>query len=110
MTYHTVCKTNDDFINALKWARNITANITRTMNHWPWNNVSDSEPNWEDPTSDDRVTHYVYPYRYVHQNKTILLAFKILSLSQRLVHIQANTNAKVTSLYGSIVFLLNYLH
>ena len=44
MTYHSVCKTNDDYISALRWARNISANITRTMNNWPWNNVSEPEP------------------------------------------------------------------
>ena len=65
MTYHSVCKTNDDYISALRWARNISANITRTMNNWPWNNVSEPEPNWEDPTADERIKHKVFPYRWV---------------------------------------------
>ena len=65
MTYHSVCKTNEDYISALRWARNISANITRTMNNWPWRNVSEPEPNWEDPTADDRIKHKVFPYRWV---------------------------------------------
>lgn len=31
MTYHTVLKTNDDFIGALRHARNIADNITIAM-------------------------------------------------------------------------------
>ena len=64
MTYHSMCKTNEDYISALRWARNISANITRTMNNWPWRNVSEPEPNWEDPTADDRIKHKVFPYRW----------------------------------------------
>ncbi len=63
MTYHRVCKTNEDFINALRSARKIAANITRSMNHWPWHNYTQDEPDWEDPTADKRITHKVFPYR-----------------------------------------------
>ncbi len=73
MTYHTVCKSNEDFIDALRWARNISAEITYSLNHWPWHNVSvllggddideQVEPDWADPLSDSKVKNKVFPYR-----------------------------------------------
>ena len=31
MTYHTVLKTSDDFISALRWARRLAANVSAVM-------------------------------------------------------------------------------
>jgi Niemann-Pick C1 protein len=45
MTYHSILKTSEDYIGALKNARDIAANITRTLN--------------------ETGHHYnVFPYRY----------------------------------------------
>ncbi len=66
MTYHSVCRKDADYVSALSWAREISANITRTMNHWPWYNHSAegaTEPDWDDPTGDERIENKVFPYR-----------------------------------------------
>ena len=63
MTYHTILKTSDDFVAALKYSRELADNITYMLGHAHKNEtdndgVTDVMP-WQN------TTEKVFPYRYV---------------------------------------------
>ncbi len=59
MTYHTVCKTNSDYIEALRYARELADNLTLALNHWPGDNTSDIYNNMTNANEHEKV----FPYR-----------------------------------------------
>jgi Niemann-Pick C1 protein len=72
MTYHTVTKTNADYIAALKYARELTDNLTRTINHWPGDNSTGPYHNMTHAHKPNNVFAYSVFYVFYEQYLTII--------------------------------------
>ena len=59
MTYHTVLKESDDFVDALRYSRELSDNITQQLKHWPYNATL---PNGA-TLSSGSATESIFPYR-----------------------------------------------
>ena len=59
MTYHTILKTSDDFVAALRYSRELADNITYTIGHWHNHTEDNGTVPWRN------TTEKVFPYRYI---------------------------------------------
>ncbi|KAL8568619.1 hypothetical protein ACOMHN_032275 [Nucella lapillus] len=71
MTYHTVLKTSSDYVDALKKAREIGANISATLRHLR-SGDSDSSPGFHDNQQLEEVFPYSVFYVFYEQYLTIV--------------------------------------
>ena len=68
MTYHTVLKTSDDFVGALRYARDLGDNITRIIAEWNMNKTKEAAVE-SGSTGFTNLTEKVFPYRWVPTTK-----------------------------------------
>ena len=87
MTYHTISKTSDDFITALKEARKISANLSATVGVevFPYS------------------VFYVYYDQYLHTSRDMLLNIGVSLGKQLLLHVYVHI--VITSVIVNLLYL-----